>query len=153
LSYSLGNLAYALNAAKRPHEAEQCYREAVAVAEKLMADYPDGADYFSAYGTHVRGLAWFLRESGLTAKARQVVEGAISRHFSQRNSQFEDPTRRDVVRGWYWSLAATLIQAGEHRDADKAVAEGVRLAPTSPIDFYNAGCFLGLCVALAEKDH
>jgi uncharacterized protein HemY len=119
-----GDLALVLSQQGKRAEAEQEYRKALEMREKLVADAPDQADYLDGMARLLATCAVEkLRDSGRAVKlAREAVE------LSPESPDYRDTLGIALYRSGEWQAAAEALEAGlKLRDKDDATAHTGRL--------------------------
>jgi tetratricopeptide (TPR) repeat protein len=146
------NLGILLRDTGRTKEAEAAYRDALAVQEKLAADFPNVPDYQNDVGNTLDEMAELARRRKDYHTARRLLEEAQPHLQKALDANPRHPFYREVYSDTRRVLAATLLELGEHAAAAAAAAELARVAFEPAGDSYKAAGFLARCIPLAEKD-
>jgi tetratricopeptide (TPR) repeat protein len=145
-------LGVVLQSAGRPAEAEFTLRQAVALYEKLLADYPHDPWFRSQLAYTCSLLGGLLRSTGRAQEGEQASRQAVATQEALA-ADFPDKTaHRSALFTFLGELAANLLQQGKHDEAAK-VAE--KIAETSRDEAnarQTAAAVLARCVPLAEQD-
>jgi tetratricopeptide (TPR) repeat protein len=152
LAVNYQNLGECLRITDRPQQAEEPFRKALTIYEKLAADHPHlGAPQRDIAGA-LHNLAMVLQARGELSQARQLLNRAIVYQQRVLKANSQDPHARLLLRNHYAVLTQILLGQGAHADGARAAIDMARARPDDPVDSYNAACFLALCMPLAEKD-
>jgi tetratricopeptide (TPR) repeat protein len=154
LASTHNNLAAALSfpSVGQLAEAEKEYAEAIRIQRRLVEDLPRFPDFRSQLGGTLDNLASLVSRQGDTAKARQLLDEALTHHQAARQSNPDQPLYRLFLRNHYSTLANVQLRAKAHAEAAAAVAEMLRLKSDGPDDCFRAAVLLSRCAALAQKD-
>jgi serine/threonine protein kinase/tetratricopeptide (TPR) repeat protein len=152
LASALNTLAGVLKRTEQGQEAEEVYRQAIAVWEELVEASPTAAENRNSLACSLSNLALLLNSQQEWAKSRPLVERAIREQRAVLQRSPGDPAHRQFMADHYKLLAATLLGLGEHRKAAEAVADAHSARPGSWQESYRAADLLVACVTLAEKD-
>jgi tetratricopeptide (TPR) repeat protein len=115
---------------ERWSEAEQNFRNAIALQSPLVKQFPHVAYYSLWMATFRIALADTLIRKDQMREARTELEGAISTLLEQQERRPETPRPHDLLALGYSKLAIALRQAGDKDQADDAAkkAEQERIA-------------------------
>ena len=101
-------------------EAEQSFRQAIAIQKSLVKQFPDAANYGVWMATFRIALADALLQRNQPREARTELEETISTLLHQLERRPELPAPHDLLAMGYSKLATTLRQLGERSLADQA---------------------------------
>src|SRR5207249_5235398 len=141
LAGTLDNLCEVLKQTGQLREAEKGYRRAKAIQERLVADFPNVANYQSVLGVICHHYAALLESLGKPAEARILYTQAIAQQKSSGH-----------LHNHYLGRAGNEELLGEHAGAAQAVADLVRLAPDDILRHRQAAEHLRRCIELAASD-
>jgi tetratricopeptide (TPR) repeat protein len=147
------NYGVMLTDRRRYPEAEKLYLRALDFYEKLAADFPN-VPYNRAQLAHTLFLVSDLRLRHLKQfqQARQGVERAIGYQLKLCEAEPQNTDLRRNLRRQYSTLAESLIQLGEHREAAATALKLPPLFPDAWQECLSAGWFLARCLPLAQRD-
>jgi tetratricopeptide (TPR) repeat protein len=146
LARSHGNLGNLLKTQGKRPEAEAHYRQAVALGERLVADFPRVPAYAVSLGGSYCNFGLVLTEGGQPAQALEWYAQAI-RVLQQALDRTPDVRAREFLRKSHANRAVALGRIGRHAEAvpdwDRAIAldEG----PQRPTDRLLRACALAHC--------
>jgi len=152
LARTLTNLASALQAAGKLPEADDAYRQAVRLAEKLVEQYPTSPAYQSDLGASQNNLADFLLGQGQPAAARQLLEQAILHQQVALSAVPKHPEYRKFLGNHYRNLAEAALGLRDHAAAVEAALELPRLLPDDWEEYHRAATLLARAIPLAATD-
>src|SRR5947208_4771442 len=156
LAIALNNLGILLkNDEKDPvrmREAEDVYRQALAVHQQLVADFPGAPDHQNEVAGAMVNLGRFLLNQKDFDGARRLLEEALPHHQAALKTSPRNPYYLRFYRNNRWRLAETLLELKDHAGAARAVGEFLEAAVEPPRDAYTASGLLAGCVRLAEND-
>jgi tetratricopeptide (TPR) repeat protein len=133
-------------------EAEDDYRKAREVLEKLVADFPVTIHYRHLLGMVLNNSAHYPMERSQLGEAQQMLERAIEHQMTALRSNSRHPDYRTALGNHYRSLTGVLVRSGQHAEAIKSAANAPRLDPESWQEYLRAAEVAAQCVPLAEKD-
>jgi serine/threonine protein kinase len=146
------NLAILQEEIGKPAEAEDNYRKALEVLERLVADFPKAVDYHHVLGMILNNVAQYPMERGQFAEMRELAEKAIEHQRIALKGNPRHPGYREALGNHYRSLTGALVLLGKHAEAMKAAADAPKLSPASWYEYVRAAEYAASCVPLAEKD-
>jgi serine/threonine protein kinase/Flp pilus assembly protein TadD len=144
-------LGWLLREAGQTQEAEEAYRKALPLWEKLVQDFPKNAAHKSSLASTLNNLALRLHDRGAAAEARQLLEQAIKHRKAALDLDPDNATYHRDLAVSYGNLAETLLKLGDHMAAAKAAQEQPRAYPDWRT-YRSAAFLLGRCLRLVDKD-
>jgi serine/threonine-protein kinase len=147
-----GALAATLVAMREQAAAEQVFRQAVAFAEKLVADFPGEPEPRATLGAVLHDLAQGVALRGQLEEARRLYLRACESQQAALKNSPQHATCRASLSNHLKSLAETELKLRRHADAAARAAAYARLLPDRPADVYAAAGVLARCIPLAEQD-
>jgi tetratricopeptide (TPR) repeat protein len=131
-------LAFLFEATGQLPEAEKAYRQAVAVWEKLLAEFPAERDYLLQGIKTREALVKLLRETNRAQEAEEVYRQVIVRFEKLAADTPDQKHYREQVAYANWHLAGLLVTLKKLEEAEKtyrqAVAVWEKLANDLPAD-------------------
>jgi serine/threonine protein kinase/tetratricopeptide (TPR) repeat protein len=156
LAIALNNLGILLkndeNDPVRMREAEEVYRQALAVHQLLLADFPGVPDHENETAGAMVNLGRFLLNQKDFAGARRLLAEALPHHQAALKAVPHHAHYRRFYRTNRWRLAETLLGLKDHAGAAEAAREFLEAAVEPPRDAYTAAGLLAGCVRLAAED-
>jgi serine/threonine protein kinase len=132
-------------------KAWEAHRQAVAVMEDLLAEFPRAGEYHRILGGDLHDLSNLLDARRQLAEKRSLLERAIRHEQAALKIDPRDATARQYLRNHYWQLAHDLIGAGHPRQAVEMALELPRIYPQGWEEYHRAAGLLARCIPLAEK--
>jgi tetratricopeptide (TPR) repeat protein len=129
----------------RPGDAERAFRSGAELAERLAAEFPDVPGFANAAAVSLTGLAQLALDLGELARARQIQEQLVRHARAALGANRRNSNYRGTLLHGYGLLAGLQIREGDDR-ASEGSARAMEALAESPVDFYNAACYLGLLV-------
>src|SRR5262249_33071314 len=126
LAVARRNLALALRSLDKTPEAEECYRQAIAVREKLATDFPAEARHRIDLANAHKDLGDFLKDD--TDRPQEAVESlrqAVRRQERLLTDQPGEPDRREDLASSLNNLGIALRKAGQVREAEAAYRQSL----------------------------
>jgi tetratricopeptide (TPR) repeat protein len=114
-------LAKLLSETDRPEEALKNTKDAVAILEKLVEDYPDLPEYYGQLGEAYIELGKLLGESRQLEQAEDTYKKAVA--ISTKAIELE-PDNAEFLNNFAWTLATS--SAVEIRDSAQAIESANR---------------------------
>jgi tetratricopeptide (TPR) repeat protein len=152
LAKTYNSLGSALAKDKQLDQAEANWKKARDLLTELLGDGSEEMEYRADLGRCLGNLGWLkLRQEDLPA-ARSLLEGAVG---YLRAAHESSPGRLDyqqALRSQYQTLAETLVQSGQRKEAVDAAAALAETSGDWAKGHYLAACFVARCVRLAEKE-
>ena len=146
------SLANLLRAQHQFPEAETLYRKELTYQSRLDAEYPQVIAYRFGHGQVLHNLADLLRERGRLAEALPMEREAVRLLNSVYQSNVRNPDYRTAISYASWTLCAILIDRKDHRAAESAIADYLRIEPNGYEESYEAAEFLCRCAQIARDD-
>jgi serine/threonine protein kinase/tetratricopeptide (TPR) repeat protein len=109
----------------RPREAEEAYRRALRLWEKLTEAFPDEPDYRHSLGGTLSNLGLLRKVQGDLTQARQLVQRAVEEQEAARKLNPRHPQYRLYLCNHLTILAQLLDGAGEAEGAVKVARRAV----------------------------
>lgn len=152
LAYLNWKLALLMTATSKLKEAEDAYRRALDILEKLAANYPDEPFYRHELANNYWILACgILRPTGQVQQAEKAFRRALALD--------EDLVKRFGVAEYRWRLSAylaglgeNLLEQGKHAEAAKVAEEMAENLAKDANNYERALLLLIQCQAQTEKD-
>ncbi len=135
-----------LDLLKRPRESESTLARAIGLAEGLAAEIPGVPSYHVTAAQALGSLAQQSLDRGETDRARRSNERAIRHMEAALATDPESNLHRYLSLRTASALAQIQAREGDSRAVD-ASARRIEDLPRSPIDHYNAACFLSLTLS------
>jgi eukaryotic-like serine/threonine-protein kinase len=133
-------------------EATSVWHRGQELAESLLAEKPDWADYHSIYGAIVGNLGVTALEQNDLSQAHHLLELAVEHEKTAFDSNPQNPTYRAFLRTDYWRLARTLIRLGHYRQSAQIARRLPELFPDTWQEYNRAAMLIAQCVPLAKMD-
>jgi serine/threonine-protein kinase len=151
LANCLLTLGGALDDVGRPAEGEENCRRAIGLLDETVTGNPSDAQLRFTLGGALLNLGLIRQRRGDGPAALDAFrKSADHMRFAVARAPGVTFWRAAVIQT-YRELAAELRSQKQVSEAAAAVSRCVDLAPSSPLDLYNAACDLALCVPLAEQ--
>ena len=151
LTIILNDLGLLRKDAGRLKEAEDDYRRAIDIEQKLVADFPANTDYRNGLAATLGNRAEVRSLSGDHAAAFRLLEQAFPQNEAALKSRPRDARYRRIYARNLELLTKAFLGVGDHVQAAHT-AEKFASLDYSAGNYYNAACFLSLCVPVAAKD-
>jgi serine/threonine protein kinase/tetratricopeptide (TPR) repeat protein len=146
------SLGLALSDAGKPREAEERFRDAIALQEPLAEVFSAVPAYHSELGGTLNNLANLLMERSAAGEARTRLELAVKHQQLALRSNPRNPVYRDFLANHLATLSDALLALGDYIHAAEA-AEGLVQVRTGHVgDALDAATDVARCIALVEKD-
>ena len=139
------------DAGGRLDQAEDFFRQAVAVWERREQAFPAGNDH-GKKALILRGLVILLRRRDKWAEARPAVEEAIRRQREALQARPWDEECRRYLRDDLIHLRDILMHLGDHAALARAGEDLLRVESGRWEDCFEAAVFLAHAVRLADGD-
>ncbi|MGP0063007.1 MAG: tetratricopeptide repeat protein [Isosphaeraceae bacterium] len=146
------NLAGHLRARNEFAEAESLYRKALTDYCQLAEEQPRIIAYRFGYGRVLHNLADLLRVLRRSTEALQFQREAVRLLGSLYRSNVKDPDFRRAFSYACWTLATLLVDVKDHRAAEQAVADYLRIEPNGFEESYEAATILCRCAQIVRDD-
>jgi tetratricopeptide (TPR) repeat protein len=146
------NLGLLLAQTGRFKDAEDTYRDAVVIYERLAADFPSVPDYHNELAATLVNFADLLHDRKELPRARELLGQALPHHEEALKANPRNSSYRETFRENRNILAATLIDLADHAGAAATAAQVLHAGVDPAKDAYTAATLLARCVPLAEKD-
>jgi len=141
LDYAYSNLGFSLKLLGRNDEAIAVHRKALALAEKLAADFPQEAKYQDRPAFSHWHLADLLRTTGQLDQAEQHYQRIL--RFHETHSERNDT--QDLRGVAHLGLAQIFAQRGQLAQAAAAFEQARKIKLISAHDTYNLAWRLAMC--------
>jgi tetratricopeptide (TPR) repeat protein len=109
-------------------ESETDHRRALALYEKLAADYPGQPAFLFAQATTVRRLGDRLARDNRFLEANEAFCQAVALYQKLVADGPAVPEYRGALRYTYWRIGAAFEQNGRSQDQEKAIREALALS-------------------------
>jgi serine/threonine protein kinase/Tfp pilus assembly protein PilF len=119
---------------KRPKEALERHRQALAILEKLAIDFPKEPDYREMTVHSQRYIGWLLRDTGQPAEATFAFRSAVGT-LEKLLAAAPTPYQRQLLVDTYRELGLLLRDSQELMEAEQAFHAGIALAETLVTEF------------------
>jgi len=142
-----------LKGAGKPKEAEECYRRALGLIEKSVADCPGERFYRKEQAYTYWLLGGLLKDTGRAQQAENAYRQAVA-IGEKLVADFPDKGRLYSGRlsAQLAELAENLLQQGKHTEAARVAEKMPSVIPEDANGYRRAADFFSRCVPLAEKD-
>jgi tetratricopeptide (TPR) repeat protein len=147
---SLG--AMLMNQERRGAQAEEQFRSARVVLDKLAEQAPANAEYQHVLGGIKNNVAMLLNRRWEFAPARELLKQAINHQQAALRVNADNKSYRQFLRNHYDNLAETLVQLGEHAAAVETLRQALKLDPNYGRVLNNLACLLAACPDKAVRD-
>jgi tetratricopeptide (TPR) repeat protein len=152
LALCYSEVGIVLNDIHRPEEAEEAYREALAIQKTLAAEFPSVADYQNDLAGTLVNRASLHSQRREFAAAVALLEQARPHHLAALKANPKDAAYRQFYRNNLWNLARNYRALADHARLAATADELAQFAVAPANDPFVAACHLGCCVTLADKD-
>jgi tetratricopeptide (TPR) repeat protein len=160
LANCCNNLATVLKLRSASSDAEHGDLEAAAaawqrgreLAEGLLAEKPDMADYHWLLGALVGNLGALALDQNDLAQAATLLQKAVNHETIALDFNPQHPTYRAFLRTDLSRLARALVREGEHAKAVEAARRLPELFPDTWQEYQRAAKLIAQCVPLAMQD-
>jgi tetratricopeptide (TPR) repeat protein/predicted Ser/Thr protein kinase len=133
-------------------EAQKALEQAVALCERLAAEFPGVAEHLCDLGGVLNNLAEIQQRRGQLADARHSAEEAITRQQAALKLSPRSRRSRLFLGNHYGTLADVLVREGDHAGAVEAAAKKMAAFSETAENCFNAASLVARCMPLAEKD-
>jgi tetratricopeptide (TPR) repeat protein/tRNA A-37 threonylcarbamoyl transferase component Bud32 len=116
-------------------EAEEAYRQAIAQAEKLVADHPNVPEYQTDLARNYHSLGTLLRTNGKLQEAEQAYRKAFAINEKLAADHPNVPEYRQRLARGQNDLGALLAATGRHKEAEHAYRQALTLQEKLATDF------------------
>jgi serine/threonine-protein kinase len=121
--------------ARRPREAEQAFRKAVALQEQLVAEFPTSPFFRQFLAVNYANLARLLQQTGRLTEAEQTNRKAIGL-LEKLAADFPGVYYYREQQAMLWDdLCALLAGSGRPREADQARRQSIGIREKAVTDF------------------
>ena len=118
----------------RTEDAARANEKALAIKEKLAAEFPTIPSYLSDFGAALSNHAMLLRDQNKYSAALRIRRKAIQQQQAALRTEPKNPRYRDFLVKHFLTLASILLESGESSAAGQAVNDGLAVRPTSGDD-------------------
>jgi eukaryotic-like serine/threonine-protein kinase len=152
LALTVVNLGLVLREAGKLQRAEEAFRRAVDLQQKLADDFPRVPYRHAVLAVALDSLAGLLVTRGELAEAQRLFELSV-RHQKTRQELEPNATAalQDLCKT-YFTLAETLLRARDHTTGARRAVELSSLAPSSQETQVKAASLLARCATVVERD-
>ena len=133
-------------------EAERTYRDALAIHERLKADFPEVLEYWVDLGRTLYSLARLRLAANDPGGARVLLTRAIGMHRAVLELDHRSQPAREFLRDDQAVLCLALLHSGAYAQAADAAAELPRIVPDGPREYLRAAGFLAQCASASASD-
>ncbi|MGH8246189.1 MAG: tetratricopeptide repeat protein, partial [Gammaproteobacteria bacterium] len=129
VAYCYHRMGIFLKRAGRRPEAEEAYRQAADLVERLLAEFPDWApsDFGGAFTRTHRDLQWLLVNDGREKDAERIYLRALEIYPRLSKSWMKSPENRWKLAEYRWGLAKLASRYGRMEEATRFSAEALRM--------------------------
>jgi tetratricopeptide (TPR) repeat protein len=149
-----------LKSAGRSQEAEQVYRQAVNLYEKVMADHPAVAEYQQELATAYKNLGTFLTDDARRQEGEKAFGAAVAAYekaatvYAKLVSKFPNESAyKEKLASAHRNAGALLRSTGQVQQAEQAYRQSVELYESLLADPRNAGHGFWLSMSYLELHH
>jgi tetratricopeptide (TPR) repeat protein len=135
---------------KQESTAEEEYRKAIALRQKLLEELPALPSSHRELAAPLLNLGILLMKRGQLDEARQLIErahGLIRKAYSASPRVYETDMRKSCS-----ILRDILALLADHAGLTELARERAKLGPEAGIATYNAACYFARAMPMAEKD-
>jgi serine/threonine-protein kinase len=133
-------------------QAEALYRQELADRARLAAEHPQVIAYRFGHGQALHNLADLLLERGRPGDALPLEREALRQLLGVYRTNIRNPTFRMAASYAHWTLCSIHLALKDHRAAEAAVAEYLRIEPNGYEEASEAAGLLGRCARLGRDD-
>jgi tetratricopeptide (TPR) repeat protein len=135
LAFSYNNLAMLLNDTGKKEEAEEAYRAALAIRQKLVAEFPKRSEFRPGLAMSYNNLGSLLRGTNRLEEAESFYREALAIRKKLAAEFPNRPQYRDDLIQSYLNLGNALRSRGRYTDAESSYRDGIAVGELLVGDF------------------